>query len=61
MANRPQPQFEVVKTFTGGLLAGITITELTPVRFAVGFECHQPLGGSPYRIDSIKEVVPNAQ
>lgn len=57
MANSTKvPQFDVTKTFTGGLLAGLTITERTPVKFTVGFECHQPLGGSPYRIDDVKEV-----
>lgn len=40
----------VTKHFTGGLLAGLTIREKTPVNFPVGFDCPKPCAGSPYRV-----------
>lgn len=50
-------KYEVTKTFTAGALAGLTITEVTSVEFAVGFRCENPIGGgSPYVVTSVKEV-----
>lgn len=45
--------YEIKKTFTAGGLAGITITERTTARFAVGQVVEKPIGGSPYRIDAV--------
>lgn len=45
--------FQVTKTFIGGALKGITIVEKTSVKYAVGFVCKKPIGGSPYRIDAV--------
>jgi hypothetical protein len=54
--NQNPKRYEVTKTFTSGLLAGLTITETTTVKFVVGFECKKPVGGSPYRITAVKVV-----
>lgn len=53
MMNNTQTRYAVTKTFVGGLLKGITIVEETTVKFAVGFVCTMPIGGSPYRIDAV--------
>jgi hypothetical protein len=50
------PLYRVTKFFTGGLLAGITASEETTVRFDVGFECHKPSGGSPYKIVGCEQI-----
>ena len=49
-------QFRVTKKFTAGILAGLTYTEVTPVKFKVGFECLKPVGGSPYVIVAMEEL-----
>jgi hypothetical protein len=49
-------KYEITKTFTAGLLVGLTITETTTVKFAVGFRCDNPVAGSPYVITAVKEV-----
>lgn len=41
-------RYHVTKKFIAGPLAGLEITETTVVRFAVGFKCEKPIGGSPY-------------
>ena len=51
------PMFSVTKTFTGGLLKGITTTEVTSVKFPVGFICKKPSGGSPYKVTACDEIV----
>jgi len=48
---RPQ-KYVVRRVFLSGILAGITHTEITTVRFDVGWTCEKPLGGDPYRIES---------
>lgn len=48
--------YRVTKHFIGGLLAGLTATETTPVRFHVGFVCKHPIGGSPYKVTAVEEV-----
>ena len=50
-----EKKFVIKKEFTGGLLKGIIIDEITSVEFPVGFNCFKPLGGSSYRIVSCKE------
>lgn len=54
MENNKQIRYAVTKTFTSGLLKGLTIVENTTMRFAVGFVCDQPVAGSPYRIEAVK-------
>ena len=49
-------KYRITRLFIGGLLDGLTHTELTSVEFSVGFECHKPIGGSPYRIISVERV-----
>lgn len=46
---RELPMFLVTKTFTAGLLAGLTITEQCPVCFIVG-QTYRAIGGSDYRV-----------
>ena len=48
--------YEITKTFTAGLLKGLTITERTTVRWTVGQIVAKPLGGSAYRIVSVVAV-----
>lgn len=50
--------YKITITFLAGLLAGITITD-EQVRFeapVVGWECANPLGGSPYRVVAVEVV-----
>jgi hypothetical protein len=49
-------KYEIVRHFTGGFLKGLTITEITSVKFGIGFICNHPAGGSPYIIQSVKEI-----
>ena len=43
----------VEKKFIGGFLDGLTISEMTNVKYPLGFVCEKPVGGSPYKIISI--------
>jgi len=51
-----QYKFKLTKRFTGGLLAGITIVELSTVQFPVGFVCEHPCAGDPYVIDDCEPL-----
>ena len=53
---RAEPLYRVTKHFTDETLKGITITELTRVKFEVGFECKKPSGGSPYVVTAVEVV-----
>ena len=44
-------KYEVVKTFTSGLLKGLTITEQTTVKFTVGCKTKE------YRVVSVRVVL----
>lgn len=47
--------YKITKLFIGGILEGLTHTEITPVKFELGFECKKPIGGtSPYRIIAVE-------
>ena len=51
--------YRVTKLVTGGTLAGLTITEDYRFRSkapVVGFECTEPIGGSPYRIIAVEQI-----
>jgi len=43
-------RYLVTRKFIGGILDGLTHTEVTSVQFDVGFRCENPVGGSPYVI-----------
>lgn len=45
--------YEITKTFIGGLLKGLTITEHTTARFTAGQVVAKPVAGSPYRVDRV--------
>lgn len=45
------PCYLVTKTFTEGILKGITITEKTAVKFTVGKIYKACLGATVYRVD----------
>ena len=47
--------YAVTRTFIGGVLEGITITQASRVYQPVGFICEHPLGGSAYVIDACVE------
>ena len=50
-------KYEIVKKFIGGLLEGLTYTEVTTVAFNVGEKFLKPYGNtSPFEIVSVKEV-----
>jgi hypothetical protein len=49
-------RYSVTRKFTAGILAGIEYTEITAVKFTVGYECRKPVGGSPYVITAVMEV-----
>jgi hypothetical protein len=44
-------KYEVTKTFTSGLLKGLTITENTSVKFSEGFKTKE------YRVVSVRVVL----
>jgi len=46
--------YKVTRKFTSGILEGLEHTEISTVSFPVGFECKQPIGGSPYVITECK-------
>lgn len=48
-------KYKVTRLFIGGILKGITHTEVTSVRFDVGFICNNSIG-SPYKIIFCEEV-----
>jgi hypothetical protein len=45
--------FKVTRQFIGGTLDGLTYTEITSVKFEVGFICQKPCGGSAYKITEV--------
>lgn len=48
--------FKVTKLFIGGILEGLTHTEITSVAWIVGQEVTNPIGGSPYRIIAVELI-----
>lgn len=48
--------YKVTRTFTGGTLKGITVTERTTASYQTGQTVDKPIGGSPYRVDSVEPV-----
>ena len=48
--------YKVTKQFIGGILNGLTYTEITEIHARVGFRCNKPVGGSPYRIIRVDRV-----
>jgi hypothetical protein len=55
------PQYEVTREFIGGALKGLTHTEITTVGFKEGQVVDAPIGGSPYRIISVKRLNPTRE
>lgn len=50
-------KYKITKTFTGGLLNGITVIEAVNNNYLVGYECKNPVGNSsPYIITNVKEI-----
>ncbi len=49
-------QYRVTRLFIGGILKGLTHTDLTTVKFEVGFICNRPCAGSPYRIIAVEKI-----
>jgi len=49
-------KYEVTRKFISGILKGMTHTEITSVKFDVGFICRNPIGGSAYKILSCNPV-----
>lgn len=49
-------QYNVTRKFTAGNLIGLTYTEVTTVKFKVGFECWNPCGGSAYIITAVEAL-----
>jgi hypothetical protein len=48
-------QYKITKKFIKGVLKGITITEVTPVKFEIG-KVYGPKNGSRFEIVNMKEV-----
>jgi hypothetical protein len=48
--------YKTTRRFTDGPLKGTTYTEVSTVKFPVGFNCPNPVGGSPYTIVSCTTV-----
>jgi hypothetical protein len=59
VARKNPKQYEVTRQFIGGTLQGLTHTEITPVRWKVGQVVRAPIGGSPYKIVSVRVVGEN--
>jgi len=49
-------KYEVTRLFTKGIFKGKTHTEVTSVKFEVGFICKNVIGGSDYKIISCNPV-----
>lgn len=49
-------KYIVTRIFIGGMLEGLTHTGVTTTKPEIGFECKNPLGGSPYRILKVQEA-----
>lgn len=49
-------KFEVTKRFTAGALAGLTITEVTSVRFTVGKTYRECIGTGRYRVEACRAL-----
>lgn len=56
--SKPAVWFIVTKRFTSGLLNGLTVDEMTPVQFEVGFVC-KPWWGCPsgYTVEACVPVI----
>jgi hypothetical protein len=54
--NNTPEQYKVTRLFLSGDLTGITYSEIWTSAPQVGFECHNPIGGSPYRIVSVQKI-----
>ena len=52
----PETTYKVTKLFIGGLLAGLTYTELWTKAPQVGTVYPNPIGGSPYRIERVEPM-----
>lgn len=50
------PLYRVTKIHTAGLLAGLTTTEETTVKFTVGWECKKAIGGGSYKIAACDQI-----
>lgn len=51
-----ETRYSVTKVFTSGILAGLSVTEVTGVSFPSGFVCANPVAGDPYIITHIGVV-----
>jgi len=49
-------KYKVTRQFIGGILNGLTHTEITGAKFEIGFVCWEPIGGSPYRIIAVEQI-----
>lgn len=47
-------KYRVTKRFLAGLLEGLTYIFETDVEYHVGWVCENPIGGSPYVIDTVE-------
>lgn len=48
--------YKVTRRFTAGPLEGIEHTCETTIKYQIGFECKNPIGGSPYIITAVSPV-----
>ncbi len=51
--------YKVTRKFIGGTLEGLEHTETTTVKFAIGFVCENPIGGSPYKVVAVEPITVN--
>ena len=51
-----RPLFLVTRKFTGGLLDGLTLEDVTTVKRRVGQVVDKPVGGSPYVITGCEPI-----
>lgn len=53
---RSSSLYRVTRKFIGGILAGLTHTEITSIKFDVGFVCQKPCAGDPYEIIAVENL-----
>jgi len=49
-------KYKITRLFLDGNLKGLTHTEITSVKFEIGFIPSKPYFGSPYKIISVEEI-----
>lgn len=50
-------KYRITRLFLSGILEGLTYTGITSVYMPLGWICEKPIGGDPYKIIAVEEIV----